>query len=507
MARRALLRASIVLVTLFLLIWAAGNVFLMTPLLRRILSSDPESLVVSYDQAFMPWPGRVVARNLRLRTRDSNVEFQIVLREVRLDVSLVELLSRRFHVRRLEGSGLSFRLRERLLDSEVALAALHPPIEGYPSPAMRARVETPSRPSPKAFRLVFSSIAIEELHELWIDSLRFSGSGRVAGAFMLVSGTEAEVSPSTLTFESGIVATGGDVLFSTFTGVVSARIPRWSSPEFPGNAVLGLVDGDLCLNAAITRTAALSALFERAGGPPLANGSASVSLDARFEKGKGNGRFGAEARNVLVKLAASPFRFSLSAHGPLPEIALEHQRFTNARGRLTLDGRANTPDAPPFRAVAAVLGDADLKTASLSGSFGGWASDARPIVSLTGLSLPFFAKGILKLDEPLTTRFHIAVSPGLLGISRLDAKGGGFRLSGELSMKSPPGRKAGGPTRFALLLENRLKDLGLDGTGAGEPKIRVFGVHRWFENRDVLSKPVVRVSTAQRGTRIAMSRP
>ncbi len=503
MARRVLLRTLIALASLFLLVWLAGNVFLATPLLRRLLSSDPESLVVSYDRAFMPWPGRVVARNVRLRTRDSNVEFQIVLRDARLDVSLVALLSRRFHVRRLEGSGLSFRLRERLLDSEVALAALHPPIEGYPSPAMRARVETPSQPSPKAFRLIFSSIAIEDLEELWINSLRFSGSGRVAGAFMLVSGTEAEVSPSTLTFESGIVATGGDVLFSTFSGEVAARIPRWSSPKHPGNAVLGLVDGDLCLNAAITRTSALSALFESAGGPPLASGSASVSLDAKFEKGHGNGRFGAETRNVLVKLASSPFRFSLSAHGPLPEIDLERQRFRNARARLTLDGSASAPDAPPFRAVASVRGDADLKTARLSGSFGGWASDARPIVSLTGLSLPFFAKGILKLDEPLTTRFHIAVAPRHLAISRLDATGGGFRLSGELSMRSPPGRNTSGPTRFALLLENRLKDLGLDGTEGGAPKIRVFGVHRWFENRDVLSKPVVRVSKARGGTRIA----
>jgi hypothetical protein len=143
-----------------------------------------------------------------------------------------------------------------------------------------------------------------------------------------------------------------------------------------------------------------------------------------------------------------------------------------------------------------VRGDADLKTTRRSGSFGGWASDARPIVSLTGLSLPFFAKGILKLDEPLTTRFHISVAPQRLAISRLDAKGGGFRLRGELSTSK-------GPTRFALLLENRLKDLGLDGTAGGAPKIRVFGVHRWFENRDVLSKPVVRVSKARGGTRIA----
>jgi hypothetical protein len=253
----------------------------------------------------------------------------------------------------LEGEGLSFRLRERLLDSELASAALHPPIEGYPSPAMRSRNEQPSTPSPDAFRLIFSSIAIDDLHELWIDSLRFSGRGRVVGAFTLKSGTEAEVSPSTVTFESGIVATGGDVLLSSFVGEVSARIPHWASPEYPGNAILRIVDGGVCLNAGVSRITALSALLEDAGMPPLSSGSLSVSLDAVFEKGHGSGRFGAETRNVLVKLASSPFRFSLSAHGPLPEIDLERQRFRNASARLRRrSARTPRPFAPSPRCAA-----------------------------------------------------------------------------------------------------------------------------------------------------------
>ncbi len=77
-----------------------ANVTLLTPLLQKIAKSD--DILVRYAWAYSLLPGRVVDRNLNVRVEDHNIQFLVALERGSLDVSLHELLRKRFHALRVD---------------------------------------------------------------------------------------------------------------------------------------------------------------------------------------------------------------------------------------------------------------------------------------------------------------------------------------------------------------------------------------------------------------------
>ena len=122
-------------------LWAlyavAMNVFLKTSLFDKVLNGDPDTIAIHYSSGWSAIPGRIHARDLSIRGRDSNVEWILKLDEADFDMSFVALFERRFHVRRVHGAGISFRVRQRLdappsTPEQIADAQDLAPIDGLP---------------------------------------------------------------------------------------------------------------------------------------------------------------------------------------------------------------------------------------------------------------------------------------------------------------------------------------------------------------------------------------
>ncbi|HEX5098806.1 MAG TPA: hypothetical protein VFV94_04870, partial [Polyangiaceae bacterium] len=130
-------RVLAVLAGLELFYLICANLVLCTPLLKKFAASS-DDLRVDYGSAYSLIPGRIEVRGLRVRMHDHNVEFEIAVERGTLDVSLHELLRKRFHALRVDADAVGYRMRHRL--SHVGLegprVAAYPPIAGFADPPL-----------------------------------------------------------------------------------------------------------------------------------------------------------------------------------------------------------------------------------------------------------------------------------------------------------------------------------------------------------------------------------
>src|SRR5688500_18230158 len=101
-------RVAVILVALELLYLLAGNLVVNSGLVKRAVASA-EGFHLDYGSAFTLWPGRVHVSDFSLRVEDYNVQFEIAFDRAQVDISLSELLSKRFRATRLEAQGTRFR--------------------------------------------------------------------------------------------------------------------------------------------------------------------------------------------------------------------------------------------------------------------------------------------------------------------------------------------------------------------------------------------------------------
>ncbi len=206
--KHALRAAGWVLVGLLglaVLVVVASNVLLRTRLLREIVNSTPEEFLVDYRGAASWLPGRLSFDSLILRSRDRNIEFEAALQGATLRLSLADLVRRRFHTTRLRARTLSFKLRERLTPEEATPARLarYPRIEGYADPPLLPTTPPPPEAAEDPWRVVIDDLEIANVEEIWIDSWKWNGKGRVTGALDLLPGREASVGPARLEVAAG----------------------------------------------------------------------------------------------------------------------------------------------------------------------------------------------------------------------------------------------------------------------------------------------------------------
>lgn len=199
-------------------LWAAYvvlmNVFLSTSLFDKVVNGDPITLDIHYARGWSVWPGTVHARDLSIRSSDSNVEWILRLDEVTFDVSFLALAERRFEVDRARGSGISMRVRQKLtegpqkIDDVSSLA----PVPGFPAFTMApAGPHDPELWDDDRYALItvrLEDTVAEDVREIWVNDMRWTGHARIAGRFYLKPLRAVNIGPIHVDLKDGRVTKG-----------------------------------------------------------------------------------------------------------------------------------------------------------------------------------------------------------------------------------------------------------------------------------------------------------
>jgi hypothetical protein len=195
----------------------AVQVFLWTPLLRHLINSQWPSVHVEYRFAWSVFPSAVHVRGLVITAQDDHLQWRLGIDEARVRFAVGQLPARIFHVTRVRADGVTFALRQRLVERDAKGANLVglPRIEGYPAVPLQQvgpEDETPDSRY-RLFSVWLENVQGENVRQIWIDRFRLEGKMQVAGAFylkpmrqVLIAPAELALSGSTLTYSGGRVA-------------------------------------------------------------------------------------------------------------------------------------------------------------------------------------------------------------------------------------------------------------------------------------------------------------
>ncbi|HEX3344915.1 MAG TPA: hypothetical protein VHS09_10100, partial [Polyangiaceae bacterium] len=241
--RRLVRWAAILLVSAAVLYLVGVNLFLRTRLFRDVVGGDPRSLVVEYGSAYSLWPGKVHADDLVIRGSDTHVEWILVLEHCDFRVSLTDLAHSKLRADHVRGDGVSFRLRRRVDVLTPEMMSALPPIAGFLDPPL-ADAGPPDPPLTDATYDLWSfdleDIVARHVHEVWVDTTRYSGDLEIHGRWVLRPLRWLDVGPATIDarpldvsfgnvepWASGMVGTG-EVTVHPFS---LATVPSESIPQ------------------------------------------------------------------------------------------------------------------------------------------------------------------------------------------------------------------------------------------------------------------------------------
>jgi len=244
-ARRLLRAAAVAIVSLYVLYVALLNVFLSTSLFERVINQDPVTLDIHYSKGWTILPGRIHARDLSIRSSDSNVEWILRLDAVEFDISFLALAQQRFEVTRARGHGISMRARQKLAlpPASIEDVAQLPPIEGFPAYSMRpAGPPSLERWFDEHYALWtvrLDDVIAENVREVWVDSGRFEGDARITGGFYLKPIRAVVVGPAHVDARPGSRITLGrsTVVAHEANGTVDLTIDRFDPRVLDGSSI------------------------------------------------------------------------------------------------------------------------------------------------------------------------------------------------------------------------------------------------------------------------------
>ncbi len=421
---RAAWIVMIVVAGLYVSYLLAANVVLRTRLLRGWLDGDPSRLYVDYASAWSPYPGRVLVRDLSLRFQDDNVQFLLALDRASMSVDLLALTRRTFHVRRLAGTGASFRFRHKVakVEGQEARLAAYPEIPGFRDPPLR---EPRAKEAPREEAYDLWTVHLEDVatsvRELWIMEYRYRGAGSVGGGMRLRPARELSVAPSSLVIRDGVVSVGeqdvlvaSDMRVDAHVDTYDVRVPR-------GAEVLRQVTGHAEMSGELIGLAPLRATYLPDVPLRIEGGRGPVTVFARIDHGVVHPDTRVAWRSADMKLAAR----GAAAHGDVSLVG----HVEPGRG-----GAAAALVDPEARAALVV--DLATKYASLSNGRDALlvVEDARAVVATanTDLTGPFPLSSA-RLDAgavraPDLARLGALVLPRRVGI-RKGAASGAVRAS------------------------------------------------------------------------------
>jgi hypothetical protein len=355
----AFVRVAAVLLCLELVYVAAANAMLRSSLVSDAAASA-DGFLLEYGGAYTLWPGKVHARDLRLRFEDYNVQFELTLGRTSLSVALRELPFKRFRVTQITAEGARFRMRHKLIvvgDAAQRVAA-YPPIRGFADPPYYQGV----RPPPIAdAEYDLWQVRIEnvtaEIQELWIQELRFLGAGLARGSFTVKPARWVQVQPAELRLDSGALTLGEHLVAADARGLINCSVPGMDVQTTEGSEVFREISARLRVRLDRGNLDFLRAYLARAAPELYYSGAADWTIDADIQSG-------VVQPGMRVALGATPLRVrrgTLTLEGDVAatlvrEGAAEQLGFSVRLPRLEARRGGSREGAPSIDDASAELG-------------------------------------------------------------------------------------------------------------------------------------------------------
>jgi hypothetical protein len=187
-----------------------GNLFLHFGL-RRLVNTDPETVLMEYGSAYSLWPGTASVRRFSLRSQDRSIQWHLEVEQADVTVELGALFGKTFHASRVRAEGVSFRLRRKLSDAADPRAAFLPPIAGFADPPLQAiGPETPPLTDAE-YDLFTANLEDTDaaVHEIWVDEFRLSGPAHVNARWFFKPLRTMQLGPLTLDTRSASLEVAG----------------------------------------------------------------------------------------------------------------------------------------------------------------------------------------------------------------------------------------------------------------------------------------------------------
>jgi hypothetical protein len=348
---RAARIVALVLYGLYLAYLLVANAFLSAPWLRGIASRDPSTLLLEYDRAYTLVPFSVHARNVRVRSADRTVQWEVRIEKLATTIRPLRLFEKEIAFARVEGDGVRFRARLRRMPSDVESpwVAMLPPIAGLDDPP-RVPAGPPAPPETAEDYSLWSvrldDVRAENVQEIWIDTVRTEGAATVSGSFALMPRLMARVGPASWELHRVDVMQGGDAWLTGAHGRVDVRIDPFDATLSPLRvlrfaSVRADVAGDIPNLRALAAHLGKDVGLEGAGG--------TLRVDARMDHGvvEPGSQVDVELARVSVRTRAKPgaeplvANFDVRARARVdaartPSLAVDAERTTITQGTTTL---------------------------------------------------------------------------------------------------------------------------------------------------------------------------
>jgi hypothetical protein len=316
-----LLRVAAVLLFLQLIYLGLGNAALKSQLVRKAVSGA-EGFQLDYASAYTLWPGHAHVEQLSLRVEDYNVQFEVALGSADVDISISQLLFKKFRVTRLDAQGTRFRLRHKLIvvGDDAERVAAYPPIQGFADPPYFVGVRPP--PTPEAEARHLWEVRIENVTarvtELWVMEHRFVGAGVARGSFVVKPARWVQVEPAELTLQRGTLRLGQHVVADEVQGKITCDIPDMWVQATEGVEVLREIAATVRLTLGNGKLDFLSAYLARYAELDY-SGRADWSIDVNVQRG-------VVQQGSQVLLTAAPLRVSRGELAVAGDVALRFAR-------------------------------------------------------------------------------------------------------------------------------------------------------------------------------------
>ena len=456
------------------------NRLLQSDFLRSNLNESPDSGLLDYESASSRTPGTIHVKNLSFRDRDPKAEWSVELAEADLTYSLADLLRRRLHVTRVTGHGLTFHARNRLTPAEAKgpRVRLLPPIAGFPDPPLLSPSPPKSAPTGKEWTVLVENLTVDSVREVWIDDYRFTGNAHLTGGFFLRPNLQAEIYPTELDSETGVIRSGKEVLAEDVHARLAARFPAWDPRRISGHEVLRLVMGKAEAELQLPTAELVDRLIGEPAGTKLEKGSGRMNVKASVERGVATGVIDFASSDLALRILDVAMRGRFDARMALSGVHLE----TMGGGRLD-GGRLNLTDAllfdpdgtphPWWGRIDFSRGEFRPTTEALfTTTATAHSRDSRPLLRIVGLKIPKWARNLLDLDEALNARGSVRVGHGLVEIRRMTARTGKLRIDGDYRAK-------GSSKSGTFLIDSGLLAVGV-GIDGPKNELDVLGPRKWF---------------------------
>lgn len=255
----------------------------------QLLFKSTNTVNATYQRAFSVWPGVVHVKGLRVVFQDKNLQWSLDIDHVNARISVTELMSRRFHATRVEGSGAAFRMRHRVqpeTKDEPWMQTL-PPIREFIAPAVfEATVLEPPIPDNKynLWTVHLENVDVG-VKEVWIQFVRYLGTGRARGTFQLVPARNLWVGPASLDLDRGRATFGNESVGTSLSGRITCKVDRFDVRLPQGREVFRYINTDITL---LAQSYNIMRFFQFFAPPDLHMGAAPghLAVSVRVRRGR-----------------------------------------------------------------------------------------------------------------------------------------------------------------------------------------------------------------------------